>query len=236
MKIRKEIQKYLKNPDIDKHDFEILAEKIFSFLRVFLNYFLIVFGISIITGILRIAFRIEYIPNDLDDLTFVLINILAFPVLEETAFRLSLVYKRLNLTLSTLLIFYYSISILLAGSVIDISNEIILRVGLSVFVAILVYLILGIKTVGTRVNHFWNKHRKIVLYTLLLFFTFRHLDFYALKPVVLILSPILLLPQFVGGIFLSFTRIRFGFIYAILLHTMINILAFAPRLISHYAN
>jgi len=50
-----------------------------------------------------------------------------------------------------------------------------------------------------------------------------------------LLLPLLALPQFYGGILLSFTRIKLGFMYAVLLHLLVNLIAFSP-VIFLYAN
>ena len=236
MKIITELKEYLKNINTEKYSFNTPAEKRKFFLRVFLTYFLVVFGISIIIGIIRLVFKISFSPSNLETPTFWFINIFAFPILEETAFRLPLIYKRLNLSLSVLLLSYYTLSIVLVGDVINMSDMILTRMGLSVFIAVLTYFIVGIKTIGFKVKEFWENHYKIIFYTLLLLFTFRHLDSYMLTSLVFLFSPLLLLPQFIGGVFFSFTRVRLGFIYVILLHMMINFIVFTPRLILYYAN
>ena len=236
MRIIIELKNYLKNTDIKKYSFNTPAEKRKSFLQVFLTYFLIVFIFSIITGIVRILFDISFVSGLLETPIFVMLNILAFPILEEIAFRLPLKYERLNLCLSVLIISYYIISILLAGDVVDVNNRLIIRIVLSITIAILIYTILGVKKNDQKVGEFWDGHYKMVFYSFLLMFTFRHLDSYMLTISVLFLSPILLLPQFIGGIFFSYARVRFGFMYSVLLHVIINTIAFTPRLILYYAN
>ncbi|MCF8347586.1 MAG: CPBP family intramembrane metalloprotease [Bacteroidales bacterium] len=236
MRIIFELKAYLKSLDTIKYRFNTHEEKVIAFLRVFLLYFSIVLFLSVITGVIRVVFNISFAPRSIDTPMFFIINVLLFPVLEETAFRLPLIYKRLNESLSVLIVSYYVTSVIFAGDVVNVDTQILLRIAFSIILATVVYFILLIKKVEQKVARFYDNYYKIVFYTLLLMFTLRHLDSYILSATVLLFSPLLLLPQLIGGIFFSFTRIRFGFVCAIILHMIINFIAFTPQLILLYAN
>ena len=68
---------------------------------------------------------------------------------------------------------------------------------------------------------------------LLILFALRHFDMYVIDWISVALLPVFVLPQLYEGIFLSFTRIRFGFLYAILLHMLINFTASIPNIVMY---
>ena len=67
-----------------------------------------------------------------------------------------------------------------------------------------------------------KKSFKIAFYNLSIIFGFVHLSNYEITPKILLISPILVLPQIILGAYLGFIRIRFGLQWSILLHACYN--------------
>lgn len=228
-----EIKQYLKNPDTNRYNFETSAKKVKAFLQVFLLYILPVILLSVLTGIIRWKFSIEFKQVELSDGLFLVFNLLIIPVVEESAFRLPLVYNRISLSISSFFISYFFISVLIARNALDLSNYLLLRFAISIIISF-VFLII-IKLRNQFFLNFWKKNNKVIFYIFLILFTIRHFDMYVLNWTMIFLLPIVVLPQLYGGILLSFTRIKYGFLHAVMLHVMVNFIAFLPKIII-YAN
>ncbi len=71
--------------------------------------------------------------------------------------------------------------------------------------------------------HFW-----LVFYLFTLLFGFYHITNFEITPTVLILSPLLVAPQLCVGVLLGFIRVRFGLLWAILLHACYNLVLLGP--------
>ncbi|WP_339883766.1 CPBP family intramembrane glutamic endopeptidase [Polaribacter vadi] len=77
------------------------------------------------------------------------------------------------------------------------------------------------------------KSFKIGFYVLTLLFGFVHITNFDMTPAVLILAPLLVIPQLFAGLALGFLRVRFGLQWSILLHGSYNcffiLLSFIPE-------
>jgi len=71
----------------------------------------------------------------------------------------------------------------------------------------------------------WDRNYRYVFYGLALAFALMHLTNYPeITPGLLLLSPLLVAPQFVMGILAGFLRVRYGFGWAFLLHALHNLI------------
>ena len=225
------IIEFFKSPETTKGEFRSVSHKYKMFFQLFFINLLIVALISIITGLLRINFNVSFKEINQELLIVWILNLSIIPILEEIAYRLPLFYSKKNLVLSFTVIVYFLLSVIFADGLLDISANVYLRIFASFTAGGLFYIILRVKSLENKISRFWEVHYGIAFYGLLLLFTLGHIENYNLNLTVLTLMPILLIPQFIGGIFFSFTRIKFGIIYSIALHIMINAMAFTPQII-----
>ncbi|MGI9552690.1 MAG: CPBP family glutamic-type intramembrane protease [Aurantibacter sp.] len=72
---------------------------------------------------------------------------------------------------------------------------------------------------------------KIVFWLLTLIFGFYHVTNFEITTTVLLLSPLLVLPQIIVGAILGFIRVRFGLPWAIGLHAVYNLILLGPLLL-----
>ena len=93
-------------------------------------------------------------------------------------------------------------TILLGGFLVPIIEEIIFRAPITLFKN--------------------PKKFKIAFYFFTLIFAFIHLTNFEITPYVLLISPILILPQFFTGISLGFLRVKLGLHWSMLLHCLYN--------------
>ena len=68
----------------------------------------------------------------------------------------------------------------------------------------------------------------IIFYLLTLLFGFYHITNFEITSTVLLLSPLLVAPQLSVGVLLGFIRVRFGLLWAVLLHACYNLVLIGP--------
>ena len=73
---------------------------------------------------------------------------------------------------------------------------------------------------------------KIIFWLLTLFFGFYHITNFEITNTVLLLSPLLVLPQIIVGAILGFIRVRFNLLWAIGLHAAYNLILMGPILLA----
>lgn len=71
----------------------------------------------------------------------------------------------------------------------------------------------------TQIN---KKYFKVGFYTLAVLFGYIHIFNFEITPMVLLFSPILVLPQLVLGLIFGYIRVRFGLFYSMILHMCYN--------------
>lgn len=135
------------------------------------------------------------------------------PIFEETMFRLFLKFSRARFNISFFLISLSSFAI---------SN-------VAGCVMLILWLVFAIALLDRRyymiLQYFWLKNRVTVFWLVVLLFGLVHLDNYNLEMIPWYLYVPTVLPQLIGGVFLGIVRLRFGFLWAILLHASYNLVA-----------
>lgn len=71
-------------------------------------------------------------------------------------------------------------------------------------------------------------------YGMAILFAFVHITNFHLEMRILLLSPLIVLPQFIGGMFLGYVRVRLGIWWSVLLHAMHNSVYIMFLVISQY--
>lgn len=78
------------------------------------------------------------------------------------------------------------------------------------------------KKAETMLTSLWQKKYKYLFYFSALLFGIVHITNYKLSYTILLLSPILIAPQILLGLFIGFLRVRYGFVWGYLLHALHN--------------
>lgn len=73
-------------------------------------------------------------------------------------------------------------------------------------------------------RRFWNTTYKSVIYFSAFLFGLVHLTNFEISSSILLLSPILIAPQIILGLFLTFIRVRHGFLWSFYLHGIHNLI------------
>jgi len=208
---------FLKNPDFGKQ-FEI--KSISSFFKLVWKSFLILFAISIITG-LGISTPLKYfnlLPPQ-EEINFSLFNILKIslllPIIEELIFRLPLRISKVNIATSSSLILFL------------IFNKLNIYVALSSSIVLFGFLFLRIKkesNILKRIDIFFTKYFSGFFYFQALVFGFLHLTNYRLDFKYFYLFPLFVINQIFTGCFFGYIRVRytFGIYVCIVTHIVVN--------------
>ena len=149
------------------------------------------------------------------------IGALLFPLLEEVGFRLYLRFRPIYLSLSsTVLCYYFITKVIYKTNNLDINNDFIVRVIISIFLGVLVFLISN--KYQKHLQKFWKTNIRWILYFSIFLFGFVHILNYELSIKVFLLFPLITLPQLVAGALIGFARINYGFIYGLSMHMISN--------------
>lgn len=189
-------------------------EKAFLILTIYLLID-VFFGISSWYGLIWLFPVIEeadkYVMESFTEA--MITGVILAPILEETMFRLFLKFSRARFNISFFLIALSSLAF----------SE---MMGYVMLVLWLVFLIsLQNRRYYIRIQYFWLKNRLTVFWTIVILFGLIHLDNYDLEMIPWYLYFPTVIPQLIGGVILGIARIRFGFIWAVLLHASYNLIA-----------
>lgn len=217
----KDFFQFLKRPNFLKQTVGIKEKSLLTFNSLLLNILLIVpilliYGLYInISGgtIVSMAENVEKLYHPI-----ILYSMVA--ILEEFAFRGFLTkFKPLlfSISISGIFSIYYK-KIAFNNMFFEPSG--LIETGVLAVILFLIFYFIG-KKYNERLTKFWSDNFSNIVYLSIFLFAFAHffnsqsLDINYLK---------LLVFQFIGGLILSFVRIRAGILYAIILHFIWNIM------------
>jgi hypothetical protein len=79
-----------------------------------------------------------------------------------------------------------------------------------------------------------TKHLRLIVHVSVVSFAFMHIfNFIDLEVWMYFIFPILTAPQILMGYILSFTRLKYGFLFGVLLHMLINFTVSLPLIIKY---
>jgi hypothetical protein len=242
-----EILGFLKNPqqdpDIQKRSFfasllQIIRINLLSVLLSFGSGVIITF-VATMTNALDGHAVGDFIENESILAAFIFACVVA-PLLEETAFRLWLVNRPLQVAIGAFGFLFYYASSLIPGSIIKsvfVSTEsdnpfVVLATYLAVFISgvAILYSIIKLKPIQKKLASIYQNKYKWIFYGSAVLFGLLHVSNYKFSWVVILLTPILVLPQVFGGVLLSYVRVTYGFWRGVLGHFMYNLFLLAPSL------
>ena len=158
----------------------------------------------------------------------ILLSTLFYPFFEEVGFRLHLKVTRLNLAIS------FSIQTIYLFFLFDFFGMTNLIIALlSIFpLALLFYFV-----INPRIITYLKKEFRFFFYYNLLFFTLLHLVNYRLiEPIHYLYVLIVLSLPFLMGTYLSYIRLKIGFLFCVLIHICFNLFLNIPYIIAYYPN
>lgn len=207
--------------------------RLIEFLRIFLLALLLVFvSVCIMLaffGIFRIEKPVNVFLNSFRQQTrFYQIGLacLYAPIVEELQFRLCLNYSKINFAaFSGIWVFYFFKRFMTGDGLFGEHNHISLAIGLSMILIAAVYSFLNEnRNINNHFERFFEKHYKVIFYVSVIGFGFLHMTNFDLRSPTYLLIPILTLPQTSLGLVLGYVRLKYGFLYGVLLHSAFNLL------------
>ena len=186
-------------------------------------FLFIIFGGVLIDSLIEVPVhdRFEEVMNQIGVVGFIFFAVLIGPLLEEIAFRLALRFR-----LRTVLIGVTAFVIYMAQAasyLFDAENsQASLLLGSVATVSLLGFIVLCIKR-QNAVKAWWNTHFSWVFYIFSVAFALIHIFNFEEFPLkVILLTPIITLPQLILGLGMGYLRMRFGFWYGYLFHVLNN--------------
>ena len=187
-------------------------------LTMFVLYIAISFPLGIVIGQIAEQLDLDHRLTDIGT-TEIWLAILLVPAVEELLFRLWLKVDQRTLFSSAILIL---LTIALFVQLVSYW----ITVGLLVIG--IVALVIAVLDATKRIEKIVARYFNILFYSSVLLFGIVHIfNYLPLTWQTWLLAPILVSPQLILGSMLGFIRVRYGILYAILFHMMVNALLFA---------
>lgn len=189
----------------------------YQFILLIFLYFFVVTVISIpLSGIMHLL-EGKHFSSDLSVSEMFIKAVIIAPLIEESMFRLLLKPKQNNLIVFLLLMSPSALYTLYNG------NYITFTVITSTELAILITILRN--TYLLKLQKCIIKYFRLFFYFSILSFGFLHIMNFSFPEInlwVILCTPLLVSPQIFMGSILGFVRVKYGFIYSILLHATIN--------------
>ncbi len=223
----------LKPSDIETIDGTVLQKiKGTWTILVFKILLTIVFGTLVALIYNPVNIRVSRWNEEYSVVTIFFLSIMILPLLEEIAFRLSLKFKPMFLSL-TLGVLGYSIATkAIYQTYLSNTDEHFISRLLIVFIIILIsYPIVSHKTIRDRLEIFWQTNFKWIFYFLCITFAWLHILNYGVTLKHILLLPLITLPKLVSAITYGYIRMHYGFVYSLGLHMCWNGFGFIMSLL-----
>ena len=226
----KEIASFIIKPAIGEKSEKSIKLKIYDIIGLFVLKFICLIPVILF-------FALVYDPENIQGVSMakrfsplVLLLIVGFilPFLEEVAFRLSLVFKPVYLAATLGVLTYYIMTKLVFHTKMSaIDDSFYLRLGVSILTMIVIYPIVSISAVKSRLAEFWSNNFRYIYYIICVVFAWLHISKYELNMTNILLLPILTMPQLMSALIYGYVRVKFGFQYPLLFHISNNVIAFS---------
>lgn len=196
-----------------------VSEVLILFVVVFFLTIILIGPLMSLLDISEMDHAMETLMETMPSWKLALMAIVAAPVIEELIFRFPIKYP---FVMEILVIFFLGmVTQLVLGSI----NSTLSLVGVSVVVLYRLSILFGSLTnenQSLKYKENYHKHFPIYFYGVAGFFAYVHVFNFSLGGDQWWMTPILVLPQLVLALLLGFVRMKYGFVYAILVHAMNN--------------
>lgn len=204
--------KYLKNPHYIKN------EKIYwhLFLKLLISFYVISIPIGLICGQLIKLMNFYDLEFHYSTFKILVAGIILGPIIEELFFRFLLKPKYNNL----IIFFCFSIGMIIL-SLIKSNKQYLIFFFATGFVS---FFFIRNKKYLRIAQKYFIKHFCYIFYLSCILFGFYHITNYSpITYKLVLIMPIIVLPQIISSTFIGFIRMKFGIIYSILFHSVTNI-------------
>lgn len=236
---------YLKKPYyIEKFDEKNLRLKFWDMFRILSATLIIAVIVGIIISFALLAVGYDSGDHALSDpkyqnpFTLFFLGVILAPLLEEAAFRMGLRFSPFRLSFSLALLSYFFYPSIFSFLGINLTKEI------TTFMPILLLLVIGlffgfifrILNENKSIERFYKKYFFIIFYSSAVVFAGVHIMNYSNFNQIWFLAPLIVAPQFLGGLTMGFIRINFGLQWSIMQHMLWNGFLFSPSIFLGYVS
>ncbi len=224
----KDLLFFIKHPIAEPHFDKSFRVKVYETIGLYVLK--LVFLIPVIA-----FFALVYDPKNVQSVSMserfapmvlLLVGGVVLPFFEEAAFRLSLKFNPIYLTLSLSIFTYYFLTKAIFQTKISmVDDSFLLRILISGCIGALLLPIFHMDRIRRALALFWSKHFRSIYYLSCMIFAWMHITKYEITLLNVLLLPILTLPQLFSAIIYGYTRVSFGFIYPLMMHMSINMVA-----------
>lgn len=158
------------------------------------------------------------------------------PTIEELGFRLGLKYSSINFSIMTSCSIFFLLTIFYFPTSEDVEsiNNFIVSITIALIFGLIIFFSLKyLKEVDRWMADFWIYHKRSIFYFSVFLFSCFHFFNFELDLKTLLVMPLVTLPQSMYGIIFGFIRLKYGIFYSILLHSLVNFLAFTPTFLDY---
>ncbi|MCW3789586.1 CPBP family glutamic-type intramembrane protease [Plebeiibacterium sediminum] len=240
LSVRQDLFAFLKAPNYNSYGDLNIKQKLIVLVKIYLLAHIGLIIVSIPVAILKkngmigdvvmkTTKTLEWINSDFRAyrIPFFISVAVTIPIIEELSFRLQLSkfnHKYIRISLSALLatFAYMFVAQYLWMPKAYYLIELIRVLYIVLFSVIFYSVSLNFKNRLKDFEHIWNNNSGIVFYTIAALFGVLHIFNLEIRTQDLFFLPLILLPFFIYGLTFGYMRIRFGLIYSVLLHMMVN--------------
>lgn len=214
-----------KGPDLD------VATMMKMYFIVFFFELLLFLPIAQLLGFDKMPHAVDDIFDNFAKWQVALLAIVLAPIIEEMLFRFHLRYKNL------IWLFLYIAMFLVAWSMVSLRFGTVHPWELALdlqgaIVPLLVFVVCFILMFGFKETY--ASSYRIVFYVTAIVFALAHISNFQIEPERIFITPLLVLPQFILGLYLGYVRIKRGIASSIFIHAFNNSIPFMILLTSGF--
>jgi uncharacterized protein len=231
----KQLKTFVITPSYSSNNELSVGQKIKGTWTVFVVKFVLAIIVGVSIGIFYDAENLtrSSMAERFSPPVLLLISILILPLLEEIAFRLSLKFKPIYLTLTLGTLGYYIASkALYHVKLSDIHDHFAERIIILFAIMIVAYPLFSIPKIKNSLELFWESNFRMIFYLFLIGFAWIHIFNYELTLEHLLLMPIITLDKLVSAMCYGYARMNYGFFYSFAIHMLTNSIGFIASMIS----
>lgn len=220
-----EIYGFIRTPSLKRDSTKPVKVKLYETVGLFVLKMIFLIPVVLFFAMIYDPENIqsESMAERFSPFSLLLVGGFILPLVEEVAFRLSLVFKPFNLSLSSSALIYYLLSKAVFQTKISAFDEtFFLRVGVSIGCGFIVFLTVNSASICQKLEKFWDANFRYIYYVTCVVFAWMHVSKYELIWLNVVLLPILTLPQLMSAMIYGYTRVVFGFQYPLLIHLTMN--------------
>jgi len=233
-KLLVEIYAFVKAPRPERDSTKTVKTKLYDTIGLFILKMLFLIPVMVFFAFVYDPENVQSqrMANRFSPLILLLVGGFLLPLVEEIAFRLSLVFKPIYLALSSSALFYYVLTKAVFNTKISAFDEtFLLRVGVSLGFGVLVFMVVNRASIREHLEKLWADNFRYIYYLTCIVFAWMHISKYELIWLNILLLPILTLPQLMSAVIYGYTRVLFGFQYPLLVHITMNTVAIGLSLL-----